>query len=80
MPPKPKIKEIVEDFSDAPNLPELNYFIFNLALDFKHKERKDQLFAKIKEQFAAHKVISLLTEDILEYGKGKLVIVEEADD
>ena len=80
MPPKPKIKEIVEDFSDAPNLPDLNYFIFNYSLDFKNKERKDALLAKIKEQFVAHKIITIINEEVIDYGKGKLIIVEEHDE
>jgi len=36
MPPKPKVKELVENFDDIDACPELNYFIFSLVLDFNN--------------------------------------------
>ena len=80
MPPKPKIKELVENFDDIETCPELNYFIFNLSFDFKHRERWDQLYAKIKEQFPQGKMLTFSQEEIIEYGKQKLIIVDDGDE
>ena len=79
MPPKPKVKELVENFDDIDQCPELNYFIFTLSMPFQHKERKEALFAKIKEQFQG-KLLIFTPEEIIEYGKQKLIIVDDGDE
>lgn len=80
MPPKPKVKELVENFDDIDQCPELNYFIFSLVLDFNHREWKDALLAKIKEQFPQGKLLSFTPDEIIEYGRQKLIIVDDGDD
>lgn len=77
MPPKKAPKALEEDFSDVPNLPELNSLIYTYVLDFKNKERKEQLLAKIKELSGS---VSITADEIFEYGQQKLIIVEEEDE
>ena len=77
-PPKKGAKSIEEDFSDVPSLPQLNSLIFGLALDFKDKERRAQVSAKIKDEWKA-KVRTISREDIIDYGRRKLTIAEDVD-
>ena len=71
-------KAIEEDFSDVSTLPELNSLIFTMLLEFKNKERKQQVYDKIKEQWA-DKVKVITRDEIIDYGKKKLTISEDED-
>lgn len=78
MPAKKGAKAIEEDFSDVPTLPELNTLLFTFLLEFRNKERKTQVLNRIKEEFKS-KVRVITREDIIDYGKKKLTIVEDED-
>jgi hypothetical protein len=78
MPPKKNVKAIEEDFSDVPTLPELNALIFTMILDFKNKDRKQEVFNKIKDTWK-DKVKVITREDIIDYGRRKLTIAEDED-
>ena len=81
MPGKKPAKPIEEDFSDVDTLPSLNSLTFNLVLDFKNRERKDTLMAKIQEMFPETPSVKTITdEEIVEYGQGKQVMVEEGEE
>ena len=78
MPPKKGAKAIEEDFSDVPTLPELNSLIFTMILEFKNKDRRQEVSDKIKDTWK-EKVKVVTREDIIEYGKKKLTIEEDED-
>lgn len=77
-PPKKGAKSLEEDFTDVPTLPQLNSLIFTLITDFKDRERKAQVSAKIKDEWK-NKVRTITREDIIDYGRRKLTIAEDED-
>lgn len=78
MPPKKGAKPLEEDFSDVPTLPELNSLIFTMLLEFKNKDRKTEVYSKIKEEWK-DKVKVITRDEIIDYGKRKQTIVEDED-
>lgn len=78
MPAKKPGKALEEDFSDVPTLPELNSLIFSMLLQFRDKERKQQVLTKIKEEWK-DKVRVITRDDIIDYGKKKLTIESDED-
>lgn len=49
-----------------------------MLLEFRNKERKNQVYNRIKEEWK-NKVKVITRDDIIEYGKKKLTIVEDED-
>lgn len=80
MPPKQpakKGKDDQEDFSDVPTLPPLNSVTFSLQYYvFNTVEIREKVQKYVTEHWPQERVKTLTREDIIAYGKAKLIIVD----